>query len=828
MLLVIGDLNARLGKTNREDTGWYFHDKTNRNGELLRDTLMEGNLEASNHRFRKKPGKLWSFLILSDGTLTKSQIDYILIRKKWRNSLKNTEPYNFFSSIGSDHRVVVCNIQLSLRKTKTPPRVERFDYTQLKNDPELQHRYSVEVHNRFSCLTMDTGTESATDSYNKFIDAVQHTNRTLLPKKSRRKWDDPASDPIIIASRNLLNNAKAQYHLDPSENHRTEVSERKDELTDNYHQIEEEILRKKIHLVETNTWHNNNKESWNLVNEITGRKNSSCCLIDGVGPQERLGNWQSHFSNLLGQPPQVEDEDITINNIHGPQNIDTNPFTREELRLAKKQLTEGKAPGDDGVAPEVIKRVDLDDIILDFCNKALTGGDIAEQWKHMNIIPVPKKGDLTKADNYRGVALTSIISKTLNRMLLNRIKPSLESILRINQNGFRPGRSTAAHILALRRIIEGAKAKNLPAVLTFIDFKKAFDSIHRGILMKILKAYGIPDVIVNLIERMYTDTMAKVITTDGMTEAFKILAGVMQGDTLAPYLFIVVIDYIMFSVTDNKDYGFTIAQRRSRRYPPVKITDADFADDLALLSDSIKEAQEILSSLEKAASTVGLFMNESKTKYMSMNISSKEEETPLMSLSGIAIDKVDDFVYLGSWVANTERDFKVRKAKAWVSCHRMKNIWKSNLPTELKKRLFIATVESILLYGSETWTVTKEISKKIDGCYSRMLRMALNIDWKAHITNKEVYGNLPRVTTKIQERRMRLAGHLTRHDDLVAHKLVLWEPNHGKRSPGRPRITFVDVLRKDTGLDSTTELKALMDDRVLWRRSIDIRTKYPP
>ena len=69
--------------------------------------------------------------------------------------------------------------------------------------------------------------------------------------------------------------------------------------------------------------------------------------------------------------------------------------------------------------------------------------------------------------------------------------------------------------------------------------------------------------------------MAKVITTDGMTEAFKILAGVLQGDTLPPYLFIIVIDYIMYSVTNNKDYGFTIAQRRSRRYPPVKITDAD-------------------------------------------------------------------------------------------------------------------------------------------------------------------------------------------------------------------------------------------------------------
>ena len=79
-----------------------------------------------------------------------------------------------------------------------------------------------------------------------------------------------------------------------------------------------------------------------------------------------------------------------------------------------------------------------------------------------------------------------------------------------------------------------AKAKNLSAVLTFIDFKKAFDSIHRGILMKILRAYGIPDAIVNLIDRMYTDTTARVITADGLTEILKILAGVMrlmQGDT---------------------------------------------------------------------------------------------------------------------------------------------------------------------------------------------------------------------------------------------------------------------------------------------------------
>ena len=82
LLMVVGDLNAHLSKLNEEDTGWYWHQVANRNGRLLRDTLLEGQLEAINHRFQKKPGKLWTHL--SDGTLTKSQIDYILVRKRWR------------------------------------------------------------------------------------------------------------------------------------------------------------------------------------------------------------------------------------------------------------------------------------------------------------------------------------------------------------------------------------------------------------------------------------------------------------------------------------------------------------------------------------------------------------------------------------------------------------------------------------------------------------------------------------------------------------------------------------------------------------------------
>ena len=130
-------------------------------------------------------------------------------------------------------------------------------------------------------------------------------------------------------------------------------------------------------------------------------------------------------------------------------------------------------------------------------------------------------------------------------MILNRVQPAIEPHLRTNQNGFRPKRSTASHILALRRLIEGVKQKNLEAAIVFVDFRKAFDTIHRGKMMKILLAYGIPKKIVDAIRVLYDNTRARIISLDGETEEFEIVAGVLQGDTLAPYLFAIVLDYAM-------------------------------------------------------------------------------------------------------------------------------------------------------------------------------------------------------------------------------------------------------------------------------------------
>ena len=125
------------------------------------------------------------------------------------------------------------------------------------------------------------------------------------------------------------------------------------------------------------------------------------------------------------------------------------------------------------------------------------------------ILPFPKKGDLGLAKNYRGITLTSIAAKIYNALLRNRIEPKIDNILWKNQNGFRRNRSTTSQILTNRRILEGVQAKILQATLIFVDFTKAFDSIHRGKMEQILLVYGIPKETVAAITILHRNTKVK-------------------------------------------------------------------------------------------------------------------------------------------------------------------------------------------------------------------------------------------------------------------------------------------------------------------------------
>ena len=243
---------------------------------------------------------------------------------------------------------------------------------------------------------------------------------------------------------------------------------------------------------------------------------------------------------------------------------------------------------------------------------------------------------------------------------------------------------------------------------------------------QILLAYGIPKETVAAITILYRNTKVKVRSPDGDTEYFDIVAGVLQGDTLAPYLFIICLDYVLRTSIDKiRENGFELTKKSSRRYPAKTITDADYADDIAILANTPDQAGTLLHSLERAAAGRGLYVNAHKTEYMCYN-----QTGDISTLDGTPLKLVDKFSYLGSSVASTEKDIDTRLIKAWTAINRLSIIWKSDLTDKMKRSFFQAAVTSILLYGCTTWTLTKWLEKKLDGNYTRMLRAILNKSWR--------------------------------------------------------------------------------------------------
>jgi len=218
--------------------------------------------------FQKRKGKLWTYI--SDMTGKKSQVDYILVNRKWKNSVKNSEAYSSFSSLGSDHRIVAAKVKLSLRTSKSPSKGAPYDWKALEN-PELQEFFSVEVNNRFNVLSQNC--TDVTERYKHFVEAHNEACEKLIPKKKKKeKKKSLSKDTRVLEARQEVQKAFDCYQIESTKENQAELQTKKRALQKTYDTIESEELKKEIKKVEEANVHYRHAESWKLVNEITGRK----------------------------------------------------------------------------------------------------------------------------------------------------------------------------------------------------------------------------------------------------------------------------------------------------------------------------------------------------------------------------------------------------------------------------------------------------------------------------------------------------------------------------------------------------------------------------
>ena len=207
-----------------------------------------------------------------------------------------------------------------------------------------------------------------------------------------------------------------------------------------------------------------------------------------------------------------------------------------------------------------------------------------------------------------------------------------------------------------------------------------------------------------------------------MSDSFEVKTGVRQGCLLSPFLFLLVIDWIMKTTTTGRNNGIQWTLW-------TQLDDLDFADDLALLSHNHNQMQDKTTRLETTSARTGLKINTKKTELMKINTTAN---TPV-TVGGEPIKEVESFVYLGSVVdkqGGTDRDVAARIGKARGAFVMLKNIWASKaIRTRTKLCIFNSNVKSVLLYGCETWRTIKTMLQKIQTFFNTCLRHIYKIRW---------------------------------------------------------------------------------------------------
>lgn len=500
--------------------------------------------------------------------------------------------------------------------------------------------------------------------------------------------------------------------------------------------------------------------------------------------------------------------------------INVDPPTRDEVAKAIQCLKIGKAPGFDLITAEMLKADLLSAVeaLTPLIEKIWRQEELPDDWNRGLLITVPKKGDLSQCGNWRGITLLSIPSKVFCKILLDRLSGAVEPLLRKEQAGFRPNRSCTDQINTLRIILEQASEWQREIYLTFVDFEKAFDTLKWTSIWSRLSEIGVPPKIIALLKAIYKKYSCRV-THDGLiSEDIAVFAGVRQGCLLSPLLFLVVLDGIMQRTHQSK--------RRGIEWGITEILeDLDYADDLCLLSHTHQDMQTKLNDLRREAGGTGLKINCAKTQEMRSGVAN---QTPLR-IGADDVKRVHNFTYLGSVVSEvggTEEDITSRIAKARATFAQLRPVWQSRkLTRRIKLKIFRSNVKSVLLYGCETWKVTKTISQRLQVFVNRCLRQILGIHWPEKISNELLLErcNETPIDQQIKRRKWNWIGHtLRRGSDHIPKQAMDWNPQ-GKRKRGRPKQTWRRTIADEAKNIGKTwsEVKREAQDRIRWRTTVD-------
>ena len=280
-------------------------------------------------------------------------------------------------------------------------------------------------------------------------------------------------------------------------------------------------------------------------------------------PEEIQQRWRRHFTSILNTQSSFNEEELREVMQRPPRPSMAEPPTEEEVVKAIGAMKNGKAGGHSGILPEMIKAASSDDLfrntLVTLVRQVWREETTPTDWRDALLVPIPKKGDLSRCDNWRGISLLDVVGKVAARVLQGRLQLLAEDLLPESQCGFRKERSCTDMIFLIRQLLEKSWEHRAKVFVTFVDLRKAYDSIPRRALWIALGKLGLPESIIHLIRSFHQDMSAQIRLGENLLDPLTVTNGLRQGCCMAPVLFnlylTVVIERWQGKVKDHPDIG---------------------------------------------------------------------------------------------------------------------------------------------------------------------------------------------------------------------------------------------------------------------------------
>ncbi|BHF66057.1 hypothetical protein SprV_0200907100 [Sparganum proliferum] len=799
-LVVLGDFNTRVGT---EHTAWrgvlgpHGLRGSNDNGLLLLRTCAEHRLILTNTFFclPEREKATWRH----PRSRQRHLLDYVLVRRRDQRDVLVTKAIAGADG-WIDHRLVISNMRIRLQPRRRP---QASSTARQPSNRCCRRRHAVGVAGENA---------SVENRWCQMRDTVQSTALAVLghARRQHQDWfdDNDAAISNLLAEKNRLRKAYVDH---PTTDNKAAFYRSRRHLQKRLREMQDAWTAHKAEEIQGYADRNEWKNFFAAIKAVYGppTKGTAPLLSADGSPlltekTQILQRWAEHFRGVLNRPSAISDAAIArLPQVETNVDLDLPPSLQETVR-AVQQLYSAKAPGSDAIPAEVYKHggPQLMDHLTALFQEMWRQGEVPQDFKDATIVHLYKrKGNRQVCDNHRGISLLNIAGKIFARILLNRLNNHLQQgLLPESQCGFRRHRGTTDMIFAARQLQEKCQEMRTHLYSTFVDLTKAFDTVNREGLWKIMQKFGCSERFIEMVRQLHDGMMARVMDNGAVSEAFAVTNGVKQGCVLAPTL---------FSLTTD---GYFLNQRRMHFQSRVSTTTVHellFADDCALNTTSEEEMQRSMYLFYAACENFGLVINTQKTVVVHQpppnpatppNAPPPPPPPPQISVNETQLQVVENFPYLGSALSgNTKIDDEVanRISKASQAFGRLQStVWnRHGLQLSTKLKMYKAVILSRLLYGAETRTVYTKQARRLNHFHLSCLRRILRLNWQDRIPDILERTGILSIYTMLRQMQLRWSGHLVRMDDERQPKRLFYgDVATGSRRQGGQIQRYKDTL----------------------------------